>query len=445
MVLQKPERRWETKPLQCWEKAKELRRKFYQDEKGAKDKGMLLVDGFDSSCLGGVGNCHMVFYNPLGASIVAASNEFSRQCMAECEIRGYGRDFCGYVRNSLGAMFLNRGLLGGEFPPRDLVIALAGGCDAHNRPPQLISEHYNVPLFAMDLTAYYAPRDDVERDEIRRQYMIEQTLEQIEWLEKVTGREFDDEAFAEVGRNGLQIQAIAGETLHLNQNIPAPLDQKSIYSIFTLGMLVRSEQEETIAFWEMLRDEVKDRVANKIAAVGTERYRYMEEQPPPWYYLKYYRYLERYGAVCIGSPYTQSIAGIQWGWQEDGTYRPNKNPWELGWPFDSRENTVRALVQFWGGGTGFGRHGVAHEVTSKRLVDMARVYHCNGAILGLWRAAPGYTFGMREAALELIKAGIPTMHYEGAQYGDKTDFDEAQMLDRLDVFMETQGLGKLED
>jgi hypothetical protein len=37
------------------------------------------------------------------------------------------------------------------------------------------------------------------------------------------------------------------------------------------------------------------------------------------------------------------------------------------------------------------------------------------------------------------------MHYEGAQYGDKTDFDEAQMLDRLDVFMETQGLGKLEN
>jgi benzoyl-CoA reductase subunit B len=448
MILQKPERRWETRPLQCWQKAKELRGKFYQDEKAAKDKGMYLVDGFDGTVLAGIGNCHMVFCNPLGASIVAASNEFSRKCMAETEIRGYGREVCGYIRNAVGAMFLNQGLLGGEFPARDFAVGMPGACDSHNIHPKVIGEFYDIPVFMFDVTSFYGPTNSI-REQARSEYLVRQMLDLIEWLEKVTGRKFDDEAYIETVKSGFRIAALAGETLMYQQSIPAPLDQKSLYAIFTLGGLVRSEQEETERFWEMLRDETKWRAENNIAAVGTERYRWVEEQPPPWYYLKYYRYMERYGAVCIGSPYTHGAggSGIRWKMQPDGIYRPKKTPLELGWPINTREEAARAItLYFWGTDGDFVRHGaVGHEITSQKLVDMARAYHCNGAIIGLWRAAPGYTFGMREAALELIKAGIPTMHYEGAQYGDKTDFDEAQMLDRLDVFMETQGLGKLEN
>jgi hypothetical protein len=55
-----------------------------------------------------------------------------------------------------------------------------------------------------------------------------------------------------------------------------------------------------------VRDEVKFRCDNNIAAVGTERYRWMEAHPPGYYFLKYYRYMEKYGAVCIGSQYTSN-------------------------------------------------------------------------------------------------------------------------------------------
>ena len=36
------------------------------------------------------------------------------------------------------------------------------------------------------------------------------------------------------------------------------------------------------------------------------------------------------------------------------------------------------------------------------------------------------------------------MHYETSHPGNRTDFSEARLLDQLDVFMETQGLRKLE-
>ena len=93
------------------------------------------------------------------------------------------------------------------------------------------------------------------------------------------------------------------------QNIPAPLGQKDLYSFYTLGGLTKGDPQETVDLWKTLRDEVEWRVENKIAAVGNERYRWMETHPPPWHFLKYYRYMEKYGAVCIGSQYSHMMGG----------------------------------------------------------------------------------------------------------------------------------------
>jgi hypothetical protein len=50
----------------------------------------------------------------------------------------------------------------------------------------------------------------------------------------------------------------------------------------------------------------------------------------------------------------------------------------------------------------------------------------------------------KEQALRLEEMGINVLHYEGTQPGDRTDLDERQFLDRLDVWMESQGLRKLD-
>ena len=138
------------------------------------------------------------------------------------------------------------------------------------------------------------------------------------------------------------------EVYCMNQNIPAPLDMKTLYSLYTLGSLTMADHKVVESFWKELRDEVKWRIENQIAAVGTERYRYVEDEPPPWYFLKYYRYLEKYGAVSLGSEYMFHAA---WPFhlREDGSYEPEKTPLDLGWPlavfltigFDGRENRAR--------------------------------------------------------------------------------------------------------
>ena len=77
-------------------------------------------------------------------------------------------------------------------------------------------------------------------------------------------------------------------------------------------------------------------------------------------------------------------------------------------------------------------------------MNAVKAFHCDGVILPLHRAGIGCVYSMKAAAMKLMNSGIPVMHYETSHPGDRTDFDENRLLDQLDVFMETQGLRRLE-
>jgi benzoyl-CoA reductase subunit B len=58
------------------------------------------------------------------------------------------------------------------------------------------------------------------------------------------------------------------------------------------------------------------------------------------------------------------------------------------------------------------------------------------------RGCPGLNFGQMENRLAMQSAGIPVIEYEGNS-ADKRELSEAQVLDRLDGFMESLGIKKL--
>src|SRR3972149_5481422 len=101
-------KRWESRPLECWEKAKELRREFDQGRVQAAEMGKQLVDGRDTQIFAALGgNLQSVMTNPLGAISQARNPKIARQCRGEAECQGFGREICGYHRNVVGALCLN--------------------------------------------------------------------------------------------------------------------------------------------------------------------------------------------------------------------------------------------------------------------------------------------------------------------------------------------------
>lgn len=446
MLVQKPEKLWETRPLDCWAQAKELRSRFYKDEQDAGKKHMFLIGGGDGpqQRLGpGFGNFHIVHPHPEAASIANAGDTYSRQCRAATEIHGYGRDICGYQLDYIGALLTNKHFSGEPMPKRDLVCQGNDMCAMFPKLGQLEAEFWDVPDHHADESAYYDDHDP-ERDAAQREYRVAQIMETIEWLEKAVGKKFDAESYIESIERNWRMMEYRGDVIESLCHVPSPLDQKSAYSLFTLGGLVGSDPKDTEIFWRNFRDEMRYRNEHNIAALATERYRWTENEPPPWFFLKYYRYMEEYGAICIQTFY-QHVSLEE---QPDGTFKRPKSPRENGVKLKTLEDAVRYGMMGPPSdeprkGSAWGGHGPLPSVYYKNLMNTINAFKCDGAILTLHRAGIGCVFSMKAAAVKLMEAGIPVMHYETSHPGDRTDFDETRMLDQLDVFMETQGLRKL--
>lgn len=431
---------WETRPLEIWARAKELRAQW---ENSIEDNNFVVGQGQTgevdwSSCFS-----HMTVIedNPVGAKMASESDEFARVCRMAMETRGWGREICGYHLNCWGAQFIGHQRDGSEFPFRDFVVPFPCVCDQHAKRGQQCMDLSPVPRWQGDYPMYLGPRDE-KREKEMIEHRVYGLLKEINDLERVFNQKFDDEKYAAEIRMRENVLGYMADVVRLMTHVPAPISVKDLYSFYTLGFLTKVDPDTTRDFWKSLRDEIQWRVDNNIAAVGNERFRWMEVHPPSWHYLRYYRYMEQYGAVCLGSPYTHAIAGSYFEKKEDGTWdlRPRMD-YPNDAPLKTREDCVRAVI------TKDARaphhFKIDEYLRPHSLVEFAEFYKCDGALLPNWRCGVGCAMLRKEQGKMLSEAGVNVLHYEGSQPGDRTDFDEHNFMDRLDMWMESQGLEKL--
>jgi benzoyl-CoA reductase subunit B len=264
-------------------------------------------------------------------------------------------------------------------------------------------------------------------------------LDGIEWLEKVTGRTYDDELLIEACQNEFRSTSTWAEICCLNRAVPAPLDEKSMYSLYVHGTL--EKHSAVVAdFYEELRDEVKDRVERGIAAVPRERCRLISDTQPPWGFLKVFRYLEDFGAVSIGSLYTFGLIGL-WEVKPDGTWGPRTTPMQAGVDLGSREKVLRAYAE-WNLHKPEWQHFYSPHLKSEMMLRICKEWNVDGVMLHYNRGCEGLSLGIAENRLALIEAGYPVLPFEG-NMGDEREFDEARTMSRIESFMESLNLTKL--
>ncbi len=434
--------KYKSKPFESWKKAKELRLNLYKEIAQAKEKGKLLVSGGTEGLIGlpaGLGDYVFLGGEPYGAS-VAHDPPFALRCQEEVESRGYARDLCAYCRNYLGSMFLNQYAFGGEFPKPDFFLQ-THFCDTHAKWYQPASHYEGVPYFAIDLVPYLWEEEE-EGKRLKIEYLSSQIHDAILWMEKLTKRRYEDERLIEAVYNECRSTALWAEICTLNKNIPAPLDEKSMFSLYVIAVLMRYRRE-AVEFYEMLLDEVKDRVANQIAAVPTERCRLLYDNQPPWYALSIFRYLEEYGVVSLGAHYSFGLSG-GWGERDDGSWGQAKTPQEKGIVLKTRDDAVRTLAE-WVLENHTLLRGLRFSGPGKNalILRLVKEWKADGVMMHQNRGCEALSLGQMEVRLALLKAGIPVMTYEG-NVGDEREFDEPRTLARIDAFMESLGLSKLE-
>jgi len=437
--------KYRTEPLKMWEEAKKLRDRYFQDYVDAKKKGGIRIIANTSiggpTLPSGLGkDINIMGVEPLAAT-TSFFHSFSIQCLEACEKVGFGRELCGYTKNVCGAMILNKfimpdGTILDEWPMPDFILSFSLA-PCHTKWFQYMSEYKDIPCYLFDL-----PKVFPSNTEAMLNYLSEQILDFIQWAEKTTRRKFDDELFIESVLNDCRSFRLWTKIMLLNQNIPAPLDEKTIYSLIAPNLMA-PYKEETVNFYERLLEEVEDRVARGIAAVPNEQFRVITDAIPPWPYLTIWRYLEReYGVVSLGSPYVIALIG-SWKLDEEGNFVPTPTPEEMGMSISNREEAVRALAWY---KTHFATETiytiasgrVQHDVTKA----VARQWKADAGILHLNRGCTMQALGGIESRNALVEAGIPAMNYEGND-ADPRDLNLAFTKRQIDIFLESHGVKRL--
>ena len=426
--------KYPTESLKLWGKAKQLREQYYQNYAKAKENGGLRWSGsawaLDAVPAGLGDDVYSLTGEPYAAA-VAHDKKFAKECMDAAESVGFARDLCSYMRIYWGGMHLDKYLYGGKFPKPDFIFQTQICC-SHSKWYQHVSQHEKVPQFYVDVGV--GPYKDLNKD--RLDYVTNQLLDGIEFLEKTTGRKFDDEKFIKAVKNEMRSTSRWADICALNKVKPAPLDEKTMYSLYVLATLSKSSQW-CADFYDELYDEVKDRVARGIAAVPNEKCRMMSDTQPPWGFLKIFRYLESFGAVSIGSLYTFALEGI-WEDKPDGSWGGRTLPWEKGIPMNTREEVAR-LYADWNLSKPQWQHFFDPRLKTEMMLRIVKEWQVDGVMLHLNRGCEGLSMGIMENRGGIAKAGVPIMTFEG-NMGDEREFDEVRTQARVDAFMEQLGL-----
>jgi benzoyl-CoA reductase subunit B len=426
--------KYPTESLKLWGKAKQLREQYYRNYATAKENGGLRWSGsawaLDAIPAGLGDDVYSLTGEPYAAA-VAHDKKFAKECMDAAESVGFARDLCSYMRIYWGGMHLDKYLYGGKFPKPDFIFQTQICC-SHSKWYQHVAQHEKVPQFYVDVGV--GPYKDLNKD--RLDYVTNQLLDGIEFLEKTTGRKFDDEKFIKAVKNEMRSTSRWADICALNKVKPAPLDEKTMYSLYVLATLSKSSQW-CADFYDELYDEVKDRVARGIAAVPNEKCRMMSDTQPPWSFLKIFRYLETYGAVSIGSLYTFALEGI-WEDKPDGSWGGRTLPWEKGIPMNTREEVAR-LYADWNLSKPQWQHFFDPRLKTEMMLRIVKEWQVDGVMLHLNRGCEGLSMGIMENRGGIAKAGVPIMTFEG-NMGDEREFDEVRTQARVDAFMEQLGL-----
>lgn len=427
--------RYPTRPLECWAKLRELRRKYAKHTWEAQEHGGLVVAAQLPAIplVAGLSDFARRIYGPYFNKAMREP-EVLRQFHEAADARGFPRgDMCSSMHHQIGQMLL--GLtqidpISGASRPVDFVFE-TNFCHSAAKTAQIAGEVLGVPYFVLDVP--HMGGEAVQR------YVAGQLADAIGWMEEVTGRTFDDGRFLEAmvnwWRRGVAYARV-GECL---KAIPAPIDYWQVRAL-RVPAQVGGHTAEVAEFYEMTLAEVQERVREGISAFGMETCRLSHDGEELFYAEKFMGdTVLRYGAAFVVGD-----VGFNTGlWQidEDGSWRPAPSLEAMGVSLRTREDGIgllaRAFVDY---GPIF--HCLRLDQRPTQVVKRVRDWHAQGAILHLDIGCRGMAPGILEAKMALEREGIPTVTYE-ASNSDPRDFTPTQVTDRLESFLERLGLTRL--
>jgi benzoyl-CoA reductase/2-hydroxyglutaryl-CoA dehydratase subunit BcrC/BadD/HgdB len=326
------------------------------------------------------------------------------------EARGYSRDLCSYVRTDLGSLETGRSPVG-RLPVPDLLACCTNICQTVLYWYRELARRFGVPLVLVDTPFVYGEPTDRQLT-----YVEDQLEEAIAVAERVARRRLDRERLVETARLARDGSRLWGECLQTATARPAPWT--GVDGFFHLGPIVALRGTEGCnAYYRLLLDELKDRVARGIGGLrGEEKHRLIWDNLPIWYATREITTaLALHGFNFVCTTYTNA-------WAEASSLLD---------PADPIGSAARCYSQIL----------LNQDLPNKlRLVArLAREYTADGAVFHGDRSCKPYSIGQVDVKDRLARElGIRTLLLE-ADHNDPRAWGSELAANRLGAFVESFG------
>ncbi|MBN1802070.1 MAG: 2-hydroxyacyl-CoA dehydratase [Candidatus Lokiarchaeota archaeon] len=244
---------------------------------------------------------------PENSATISAAKGQSKGFIEIAEDEGFSYDLCSYFKTNIGVTSSNTiDMSVGGIKKPTFMLSSDVICDTHVDWFQVQSKRFNVPHFTIDVPHVVSNTSNRQKHYFKK-YVIEQLWDFINFMQEITHHEFDINKAREVAENSFDLSKIWQDIFELRKCVPSPLSTKDtfggLFPLFTMPGL-----KSPIKLYKKMYKEAKQRVDEGIGALEEENYRLMFEGIPFWYNLKFFNFLEQYGAIIVYEPYTYSFS-----------------------------------------------------------------------------------------------------------------------------------------
>lgn len=353
---------------------------------------------------------------PHAASLAGTLPEESRENILAAEGAGMGYHSCSYLKLFTGEVIRDKigitdGTIKEGYPKPDLIWT-THLCNQHSKWYQEVSRRLGgVPFFPIDMIG----GGNAEKDPKIVNYVSDQMEEGINWLPRVTGREFSDELFAKAVRNEIKVLVLWGNICALNRSAPAPLDERRLIALFPPAVVDRTT-DESVRLYEMLYKEVKEMVRTGQSVAPDQRFRVVYFGIAHTYgHPEMARILRDVGAEIVASVYTfgtcgnfKGIVNGKWSWD------PIDPAWVDNLDLSTRRKAVEELAKIvlgWPTWQGV-RSWWALESMAHSMIDE---FKADGLLLAPSRSCETDFRNGYVGLQRVFKSKIPTIEYDTDQ------------------------------
>jgi benzoyl-CoA reductase/2-hydroxyglutaryl-CoA dehydratase subunit BcrC/BadD/HgdB len=288
----------------------------------------------------------------------------------------------------------------------DIIVGSTSYCIVMQKWLEALGDLFKVPVINIDVPFVAS---GVEKKEVV-DYTKEQLLDFICYLERFTGKRFDEDKFAEIVAQGQRTAAGYRETIDTAKADPCPVTYFDVmaHNFPNIALRYKPEAEE---HYKLLNAEIKGRIVNRVEAFEGMKYRIYWDGVPFWFAMRTVsQKLMELGMCLVTSAYSEVFSYSQL---------------DASRPLESEAEAV-ALIYL-------NRTTEYKAEFTKRLY---REFKCDGGVYAYAQCCKPFSITMRPIMDTVTKdLGIPNIVING-DLVDHRYYNEEESFMRLEAFAE---------